>query len=93
MSGPKKKRRLVDTKEHATRARVAGFLRELGDRIESGSVVLRQGEEEVTTELPDALVLEISLDEKDKGERGLKKSLEVEVEWYEGPGWNQISLG
>ncbi len=93
MSG-KKKHVLVDSKEHTNPGKVATFLRELADRVEGGEVVLRQGQDEVTARLPDQLILEVSLDEKQKGAKGIKKSLEVEVEWYEGEGTRgPVSLG
>lgn len=85
MSG-KKKQTLFASKEYAPTARIASFLRELADRLEAGTVVLRQGEEEVAVEVPQALELEVSLDAKEKGPKGTKRSLELELEWHEGGG-------
>lgn len=79
-----KKQRLIKTEERADAQRVAHFLRGLADRIESGRVVLMDGEQEVAVDLPDALTLEVELDRKDKGPKGTKHSLEVEIEWTEG---------
>lgn len=95
MSGGKKSVQF-DSKEVTTTDRVAGFLRQLADRVESGQVVLRQGEgeAEVEVELPDSVVLEVSLDRKEKGPKGTKRSLEVEIEWYEeGRGRGPVRVG
>ena len=89
-----KKETLLKVKERADAARVARFLRDLADRVESGRVVLKQGDEEIVADLAESLTLEVSLDQKDKGQKGTKKSLEVEVEWYEaGEGTGPIELG
>lgn len=85
MSGPKRNKTVhVDSEERTGRTGAAAFLRELADRVEGGSVVLKQGEREVTAQVPDQVTLEVSLDEREKGTRGRKWSLEVELEWYEG---------
>ena len=89
----KKKTVLFDSEEYTTAPRIAEFLRELADRVESRSLVLRQGEREVSAQLPESLVLEISLDEKEKAGKGTKRSLEVEIEWYEGDGEDPVRLG
>ncbi len=84
---------LFSSEEHTDRARVCAFLRELADRIESNSVVLKQGDAATEVDIPDDLVLEIKLEEEEK-RSGVKHSLEVELEWQPGgSGGGKVSLG
>lgn len=70
----------------------AQFLRELADKLSQRQVVLRQGENEVVLTLPDNVVLEIKVDEKEQ-RRYTKRSLEVEIEWREGENAGSVTLG
>lgn len=74
---------LFKSEEKHGRVAVATFLRQLADKIEDGEVVLRQGGEELTLELPANVVLEVKAEEE-TGKRKTKRSLEVEVEWLVG---------
>ncbi len=74
---------LLKSEEKTSRDSVAEFLRNLASKVESGEVVLKQEERELRLDLPQNLVLEVKVEEKQKG-GGVKKSLEVEIEWYEG---------
>ena len=74
---------LFASEERQSRQRVVEFLRELADKVEGGEVVLRKGAEELTLNLPGNLVLEVKAEEEDKKGR-TQRSLEVEIEWYEG---------
>ncbi|MGD2162285.1 MAG: amphi-Trp domain-containing protein [Anaerolineales bacterium] len=76
--------RLFKSEERRSRPEVTAFLRELADKIDAGKIILRQGEEELTLEIPHDLVLEIQVEEEDKGSKGIEHSLEVEIAWYEG---------
>ncbi len=76
--------RLFKSEERKSRPEVTAFLRDLANKIDSGQVILRQGEKEVTLEMPHDLVLEIQVEDEDKGSKGLEHSLEVEIAWYEG---------
>lgn len=78
-----KKTILMKSEEKLPREQVAAFLRELADKIESGTVLLQQGDNEVTLELPAAVELEIQAEEKPKKYK-TKHSLEIEIEWYPG---------
>lgn len=71
---------LFKTEEQKTRQEIAVFLRNLADRIEQGRLVLRQGSEEVSMDLPERITLENKLEEEIKGPR-TKMSFEVELEW------------
>jgi amphi-Trp domain-containing protein len=58
-------------------------LKELADRVETGSVVLKQGEQEVNLQLSKNISLEVKAAEKQK-KKGVKHKLEVKLHWYEG---------
>lgn len=79
-----KETRLFKSEERKTQSEVSAFLHVLADKIATGQVVLRQGQEEITLQLPQDLVLEIQVEEEDKREKGLQHSLEIEIKWYEG---------
>lgn len=74
---------LFSSEEPSTAPEVAAFLRNLADKVESGQVILRQGQDEVTMSLPHNIVLEVKAEEEMK-RSGKKFSLEVELEWKEG---------
>ncbi len=74
---------LFRSEEHKTRPEVVGFLRGLADRVEKGEVTFQQGDDSVTVNLPHNLVLELKVETEDKKGRE-KRTLEVEIEWYEG---------
>lgn len=76
--------RLFKSEERKTRPEVTAFLRELADKIDAGRIVLRSGQEELTLEIPQNLVLEVQVEDEDKKEKGIEHSLEVEIAWYEG---------
>ncbi|MFP4345410.1 MAG: amphi-Trp domain-containing protein [Anaerolineales bacterium] len=78
-----KKTTLFKSEERHDLREVAAFLRELADRLESGEVVLQQGDREVNVRLPDRVELEIEVEKKEK-KRKTKHSLEIEIEWKEG---------
>jgi len=83
---------LFESEERHSRQEVARFLRELADKVEGGEVVLRKGAEELTLNLPGNVVLEVKAEEEDKKGR-TQRSLEVELEWYEGEDEGSLSLG
>lgn len=76
--------RLFKSEERRSRADVSAFLRELADKVEAGQIVLRQGQEELTLEIPSSVILEIQVEDEDKGAKGIEHSLEVELAWYDG---------
>ncbi|MFV1948386.1 MAG: amphi-Trp domain-containing protein [Anaerolineales bacterium] len=72
---------------------VAAFLRELADKVETGTVTLVQGGQEVIIELPETVSFELEYYEQPK-KSGLKKQLEIELEWTEGDQKRQsVTLG
>lgn len=76
---------LMSSDTQVSRADAAAFLRQLADKLESGSVSLIQGEQEVVLEIPAQVQLEIEAEEKPK-KGGAKRQLEIEIEWITGPG-------
>jgi len=74
---------LFKSEEPRTREEVAAFLRELADRVASGTVTLKRDSQETTLTLPENLILEIKAETKTKPGK-TKYALEVEIEWREG---------
>jgi amphi-Trp domain-containing protein len=71
----------------------ASFLRELADKIESGQVTLTQGGKDVVVELPESVSFEVEYYEQPK-KHGMKKQLEIELQWTEGEKKRQdVTLG
>lgn len=56
-----KETRLFKSEERKSRSDVSTFLHQLADKISEGQVVLRQGQEEITLQLPHSLTLEAQL--------------------------------
>ena len=81
-----KETRLFKSGERMTRSAVAAFLQQLTDKIGEGQVVLRQGQNEITLDLPHNLVLEIQVEDEDKKRKGIQHSLEVEIKWFDDDG-------
>jgi len=75
--------RLFKSKERKTRSMGSAFLRQIADKIETGQVVLRQGSEELTLEIPENLILELQVEDEDKRRKGVEHSLEIEIKWYD----------
>ncbi len=78
-----KKNVLVKSDLRKNLADAAAFLRALADKIEAGQVTLVQGGNDVVIDLPETLSFEVEYYEQPK-KRGLKKQLEVELQWTEG---------
>lgn len=74
---------LFESEEKKDIQNVADFLRQLADKIEQKQVILRQGTEELTLELPHTVNLEIKVEDELKKTK-TKRSLEIEIEWYLG---------
>lgn len=86
---------LFKTEEKMTRRLAADLLRQVADKIDTGNVTLRQGEQKsVTLKLPDQVEVQIKA-EKEVGRRKTKKKLELEIEWNVGGQKNKgaFSLG
>ena len=75
--------RLFKSEERKTRSERSDFVHPLADKISEGQVVLRQSQNEITLELPETLILEVQVDDEDKGAKGVQHSLEVEIKWFD----------
>lgn len=84
-----KETRLFKSEERMSRGEVSTFLHQLADKVAEGTVVLRRGADEMMLEMPHGLVLEVQVEDEQKGRKGVQHSLEIEIKWYdgdEGPG-------
>jgi amphi-Trp domain-containing protein len=73
---------LFKSEEKKASGDVANTLRQIADKIDAGTMILKQGSEEITLEFPKNMVLELKIEEE-QGKR-LKKSFEIELEWIMG---------
>ena len=73
---------LFKSEEKKASREVANTLRQIADKIDDGTMILKQGSEEITIEFPKNMVLELKIEEE-QGAR-LKKSFEIELEWIIG---------
>jgi len=88
-----KKNVLVKSDQRKNLADSAAFLRDLADKVESGKVTLVQGGKDVVVDLPETVSFELEYYEQPK-KHGVKKQLEIELEWTEGGKKKQdVSLG
>jgi len=78
-----KETRLFKSEERKSRSDVSDFVHQLADKISEGQVVLRQGQEEITLQLPQSLILEVQVEDEDRGAKGIQHSLEVEIKWFD----------
>lgn len=78
-----KETRLFKSQEKKSRDEVAAFLTQLADKITTGQVVLRKGQEDLALDIPYNLVLEIQVEDEDKKQKGVQHSLELEIKWFD----------
>lgn len=90
MSGNEKV--LLKSEEKRSLTELAGFFRDLANKIENNQLTLKQGGEEFSLHLPDPVTLELELEDKHKKGR-TKRQLEIEIEWYLGEEDSSIKLG
>jgi amphi-Trp domain-containing protein len=88
-----KETRLFKSEERKSRADLSAFVHQLADKISEGQVVLRQGQEEITLQLPQSLNLELQVEDEDKGTKGIQHSLEVEIKWFDDEQEGSMELG
>ncbi|MBS1250017.1 MAG: hypothetical protein MAG431_01606 [Chloroflexi bacterium] len=75
--------RLFKSEERKSRAEVSEFLRQIAGKLAEGTIILRQGQEELVLEIPTNLVLEVQVEDEEKGSKGIQHSLELEIKWYD----------
>ncbi len=84
---------LLKSEEQVSKRDLSKFLAELATKVEGGKVLLLQGEEKLALSLPEQLVMEVKVEEEEKGEGRTKHSLEIELEWYEEGERERLVLG
>jgi amphi-Trp domain-containing protein len=88
-----KETRLFKSEERKNQSDVSAFLHQLADKISGGQVVLRQGQEELVLQIPQSLILEVQVEDEDKGPKGIQHSLEVEIKWFDDEEAGPLELG
>ena len=88
-----KETRLFKSVERKSRLDINVFLHHLADKISEGQVVLRQGQDEITLKIPHSLILEVQVEDEDKGAKGIQHSLEVEIKWFDDEEGGPLEFG
>ena len=88
-----KETRLFKSEERKNLSEVSGFLHQLADKISEGQVVLRQDKEELVLQIPGSLILEVQVEDEEKGSKGIQHSLEVELKWFDDEPGGPLELG
>lgn len=79
---------LVKHEERVSREQVAALLETIATKLkEDGTITLKLGEQSQTVQLPESVVLEVDLEEKNG-----KYSLEFELEWREGESSSTLTI-
>jgi len=73
---------LFKSEEKKSAKEIAEILRQIADKIESGSMTLMQSGNETILDFPQSMILEMKVEEEQG--RKLKKSFEIELEWIPG---------
>lgn len=85
--------RLFKSEEQINRSELSRFLHQLADKISTGEVLLKQGQEELQLQIPQNLILEVQVEDEDKAARGIQHSLEVEIKWFDDQRGGPLELG
>ena len=75
---------LFKSEERKSSVEIVAILRSIADKIEQGSMTLRQNDNEVVLDFPQHMTLEIKVEDEIKKRKGTKRELEIELEWYLG---------
>lgn len=78
-----KETRLFKSEEYKSRSDVGEFLQQIAEKIVSGEVVIRRGQEELVLTIPENLILEVQVEDEDKKSKGIQHSLEIEIKWFD----------
>lgn len=84
--------KLFKSEERKSRTEVSHFLHQLADKISEGKVILSQGGEDMVLELPQNLILELQVEDEEKGRKGIQHSLEVEIKWFDNDQGGSLEL-
>ncbi len=83
---------LFKTEEKKSSVEIVAILRNIAEKIEQGSMTLRQNKNEVVLDFPQQMTLEIKVEDEVKKRKGTKRELEIELEWYLGADDRQSGL-
>jgi len=84
--------RLFKSQERKSRVDVSNFLHQLADKVSNGKILLSQGAEDLTLQLPENLVLEVQVEDEEKGTKGIQHSLEIEIKWFDNEQGGSLEL-
>jgi amphi-Trp domain-containing protein len=73
---------LFKSEEKKSAKEISDILRQIADKIESGSMTLMQSGNETVLDFPKSMILEMKVEEEQS--KKLKKSFEIEMEWIPG---------
>ena len=79
---------LFKSEEKKTAGEIADTLRLIADKINSGTMTLKQDNNETVLDLPGTMKFELKVEEEHG--RKLKKSFEIELEWTPGEDGSQV---
>ena len=85
--------RLFKSQERKSRSELSAFIHQLADKISEGRIVLKQNQEELVVQLPQTLVLEVQVEDEDKGTKGTQHSMEIEIKWFDDEHDATVELG
>ncbi|MFO8030741.1 MAG: amphi-Trp domain-containing protein [Cyclonatronaceae bacterium] len=83
---------LFKSKERKDRQETADFLHHLADKVASGNLVLKQGQNEVNIAIPENVQLEVEVEDEHKQKRGIRHKLEIELKWYDNDDGGPLEL-
>ena len=83
---------LFKSEERKSTVEIITILRSIADKIEQGTMTLRQNDNEVVLDFPQNMTLEIKVEDEMKKRKGTKRQLEIELEWYPGADDRQTGI-
>lgn len=73
---------LFKSEEKKSSKEIADILRQIADKIDSGTMTLMQSGNKIVLDFPPSMILEMKVEEEQG--RILKKTFEIELEWTPG---------
>ena len=75
--------KVFTSEERKARPDVQDFLHKLADRVGEGQAVLSHGGQSVTVKMPNSVILQLQVEDEDKGSKGMQRSLKIEIKWFD----------
>jgi amphi-Trp domain-containing protein len=82
---------MYKSEQQMSRSQLVAFLRDVADRLENETLVLKSDDQEASIHMPEQVELEVEYQSKEKA-AGPRYQLELEVEWGSGTG-SGVRLG